>query len=88
MCETGTKPPSPKWITLEKRHPLWITQGLCQNCAQGLQGKTMVLSFESLFKHMQLLIEVAECLAFRRNLSNRMQNRGVVSATKQLTDFR
>jgi hypothetical protein len=43
---------------------MWITHGLCQNCAQGLQNKSMVLSFECLFKHMQLLIEIAQSLSF------------------------
>ena len=82
MCETGTKGASPKGITFENRHALWITHGLCGNCAQGLQGKPMVLSFECLFKYMQLLIEVTQRLPFRRNFANCMQNRGVVSAPK------
>ena len=82
MCETGTKPLTPKGITFGKHHVLWITHGLCENCAQGLQGKPMVLSFECLFKYMQLLIEVTQCLTFCRNFPNRMQNRGVVSAAK------
>ena len=72
MCETGTKLPSPKGITLEKRRRLWITHGLFENCAQGLQSRPMVLSFECLFKHMQLLIEVAQCLSFSRNFANSM----------------
>ena len=82
MCETGTKGASPKGITFGNRHALWITHGLCQNCAQGLQNKSMVLSFECLFKHMQLLIKIAQCLSFSRNLSNCVQNRGVVAPAK------
>jgi len=59
MCETLSNSGRPKGITFGNEASLWITYGLCQNCAQGLQGKSMVLSFECLFKHMQLLIEVA-----------------------------
>ena len=72
MCETGTKTASPKGITFGNRHVLWITYGLCENCAQGLQNKPTVLSFERLFKYMQLLIEVTQGLAFRRNFSHCM----------------
>ena len=47
----------------------------------------MVLSFECLFKHMQLLIEIAQSLSFSRNLSNCVQNRGVVAPAKQFTNL-
>jgi hypothetical protein len=52
LCETGIASASPMGITFGSLFGLWITQGLCQNCAQGLQDKPLVLSFKILFKKM------------------------------------
>ena len=45
-------------------------------------------TFQGLFKHMQLLIEIGHLLAFSSNLAYGMQYGCMVAAAKQFTYFR
>ena len=48
---------------------------------------TEASAFERLLQHMQLLVQLCQLLALRRNLANRMQHGGVVAPAEQFSNF-
>ena len=77
---------SPMGITPANCHQLWTSGQLLESHAQAYsRGVTSTL--EGLFKDMELLIEFSELLALTADFAHGMQDRGVVTPPKQLTNL-